>query len=87
MIFYKLGGVKEIKLLGREKNFFSLHYFYTAAANHYQVLFNFVNTLPRLFFEILTLLGVTGLVISMMYQNKPKDLTFKETSFCSKLSL
>ena len=69
-----LGGVKEIKLLGREKNFFSLHYFYTAAANHYQVLFNFVNTLPRLFFEILTLLGVTGLVISMMYQNKPNDI-------------
>ncbi len=65
-----LGGIKEIKLLGREnyfiKNFSKNSHGYAKAQEHLQISTH----LPRLFIETLTVLGLTTIVITMLYQGK-----------------
>jgi ABC-type multidrug transport system fused ATPase/permease subunit len=69
-----LGAVKDVKILGREKYFleeFDQHN--TAQAK----IFAKVDTLavvPRLYLELLTMIGMAGLVILMIIQSKPLDL-------------
>ncbi len=70
-----LGGVKELKLLGREKEFgsqYNIHNFAYAKIDRKQRV---VSSLPRLWFELLVIIGLTGLVLSMLYQGKsPSEL-------------
>ena len=68
-----LGGVKEVKLLGREKKFSFLFYIHQSASNNINILFNFMNSLPRLFFEFLAIAGLASLVIIMVGQNYSTD--------------
>lgn len=69
-----LGAVKDVKILGREKYFleeFDEHN--TAQAK----IFQKVDTLaivPRLYLELLTVVGMAGLVILMIVQSKPLNL-------------
>lgn len=61
-----LGGVKEVKLLGRESGFlkdFHEHNFATTNASKLQVTFQ---QFPRLIFELLAVFGLAILVISML---------------------
>ena len=48
-----LGGIKEVKILGREKNFLSLFYTHVSENTKINIIYNFLNSLPRLFFEFL----------------------------------
>ncbi len=64
-----LAGVKEVKLSGKEKNFFSLYYENQSITANKQILFNVANSLPRLLFEFLALIGLIIIVIIMVSIN------------------
>lgn len=69
-----LGGVKDVKLMGKEDFFVGE---YTTQNQKYTKILVKVTTLgfiPRLYLELLAVIGLTGLIISMMLQNKPLDL-------------
>ena len=68
-----LGGIKEVKILGREKNFLSLFYTHVSENTKINIIYNFLNSLPRLFFEFLSIAGLTSLVIIMIVQNHSMD--------------
>lgn len=65
-----LGGVKSVKLLGREQDFldqFSLHNQGTSKIRQYQ---HTLQALPRLLLETLAIAGLATLVITMISQGK-----------------
>jgi ATP-binding cassette, subfamily B, bacterial PglK len=67
------GGVKEVKLLGREANFvaqYAVHNTGTARVGQHQAT---VQALPRLWFEFLIALGLASLVLVMIAQGRPLD--------------
>lgn len=66
-----LGGVKDVKLLGREADFLAQYDFHnkgSARAGQYQ---HSLQALPRLWLELLAVLGLAALVLAMMGQGKP----------------
>jgi ABC-type multidrug transport system fused ATPase/permease subunit len=66
-----LGGAKDVKLLGREDDFFaqySTHNLGSARASSRQ---NTMKQLPRLWLELLAVTGLAGLVLVMIAQGKP----------------
>jgi len=66
-----LGGVKDIKLLGREKYF--LDEFDSHNVSNANVLTKVatVEQFPRLYLELLAVVGLAGMTFSMILQNKP----------------
>lgn len=65
-----LGGVREIKLFGREDDFlryYHVHNFGSVAANQ---RYTFMQQLPRLWLEFLAIIGLAILVLVMMNQGK-----------------
>ena len=69
-----LGGVKEIKLLGLEAFVLDEYYPYSQASAHANQRHTFVQALPRLWLELLVILGLGGYVIAVLAQGKPVDL-------------
>jgi ABC-type multidrug transport system fused ATPase/permease subunit len=69
-----LGGVKDVKLLGRERYF--LEEFNTHNAAYAKILMkaNTLNLAPRAYLELLAVMGLAGLIIMMVLQGKPLDL-------------
>lgn len=68
-----LGGAKDVKLLGREGDFFaqySMHNLGSARVARYQ---NTLRQLPRLWLEFLAVIGLAVLVLVMMMQGKPLE--------------
>lgn len=68
-----LGGAKDVKLLGRETDFFaqySTHNLGSARVARYQ---NTLRQLPRLWLEFLAVTGLTVLVLVMLGQGKPLE--------------
>lgn len=68
-----LSGAKDVKLLGREADFlqrFGSHN--TSAARIYR-LDSTLRSLPRLWVEVLAVVGLFVLLLSMLAQNKPGD--------------
>ncbi len=66
-----LGGVKEVKLMGRENEFlsqFRIHNYGSAKIGEFQTT---VKSLPRYWLELLAVIGLVTLVMVMMEQNKP----------------
>lgn len=66
-----LGGVKDVKLLGRESYFleqYQTHNLGSARVAKYQVT---LKALPRLVFELLAVVGLAVLVVAMIGQGKP----------------
>jgi ABC-type multidrug transport system fused ATPase/permease subunit len=69
-----LGGIKDVKMMGRE------NYFYTECTNNIsanskmQAKVQTFLQIPRLYLELLAVMGLAGLVVLMMAQNKPLDL-------------
>ncbi len=69
-----LGGVKDVKILGREDNFISLYTSknkFWAKINSYQLT---LSQIPKLYLEFLGVIGLSTLVITMIIQNKPIEL-------------
>lgn len=68
-----LGGVKDVKLLGREDEFFAQYWLHNVGSarsvQHEQAL----QQLPRLFLELLAVIGLAALVLVMIGQGKPLD--------------
>ncbi len=68
-----LGGVKDVKLLGREQDFldqYRRHNDGTARVAQRQFT---LQQLPRLWLELLGVMGLAGLVFVMIWQGKPLD--------------
>ena len=69
-----LGGVKDMKLLGREDDFlaqYKLHNVGSAQALQRQTT---LQALPRLWLELLAVIGLAGLVLVMIGQGKALDV-------------
>jgi ABC-type bacteriocin/lantibiotic exporter with double-glycine peptidase domain len=69
-----LGGVKDLKILGREDNF--IHQFNVHNTNRAKITTKQYTLLqiPRLYLEFLAVLGMAGLIMVMVWQQKPLDL-------------
>jgi ABC-type multidrug transport system fused ATPase/permease subunit len=68
-----LGGAKDVKLLGREDDFlaqYSLHNLGSARLQQRQAT---LQALPRLWLELLAVVGLAALVLAMLWQGKPID--------------
>lgn len=65
-----LGGVKDVKLLGREKEFLSLYKEHTEHSMHMIQLQFFMQQIPKLWLELLAIFGIGLLVLIMTNQNQ-----------------
>jgi len=66
-----ISGSKDVKLLGREREFCKQYSDHNLGAADMSRRQNFMQTLPRLWLEVLAVMGLSILVISMLYQGKP----------------
>lgn len=65
-----LGGAKEVKLMGREKDFIDQYQFHTAAGARITQLQVTLSQYPRLWLELLAVVGMTMLVFIMLAQGR-----------------
>ena len=68
-----LGSVKDIKVLGREEGFFSQYAIHNEGSANMGRNNNMLQSLPRLWLELLAILGLATLVLTMLFQNKPME--------------
>ena len=66
-----LGGVKEVKLLGRESYFINQFNRHNERKSTIISKQTTLSQIPRLYFELLAIIGLAGLVFAMLAQNKP----------------
>ena len=66
-----LGGVKDVKLLGREKYFLNKYSEYNLKTAKLYSKYTTISQVPRLYLELLAVIGLTGLISVMIYQSKP----------------
>lgn len=66
-----LGGAKDVKLLGRESDFLASYAFHNEETAKVYIRQNTLEALPRLWLELLAVIGLVVLVISMLAQGKP----------------
>lgn len=68
-----LGGAKDVKLLGREDDFLAQFRLHNAGSAKFSGLQSTLQTLPRLWLELLAVAGLAALVLAMLWQNKPLE--------------
>jgi ABC-type multidrug transport system fused ATPase/permease subunit len=68
-----LGGVRDVKLLGREHQFVAAYEEHNIANARVAKRQSIITALPRLWLELLTVTGLAGLILAMIYQGKPID--------------
>jgi ABC-type multidrug transport system fused ATPase/permease subunit len=68
-----LGGVKDVQLLGREKEFIAQYRSHTQGFARVGRLQNTLQQLPRLGLELLAVVALAGLVIAMIGQHRPLE--------------
>ena len=68
-----LGGVREVKMLGREARFVAIYEMHNASNALVGKRQSIVTALPRLWLELLAVIGLAVLVLSMLYQGKPME--------------
>lgn len=68
-----LGGVRDVKMLGREVEFIGQYEVHNASNARIGRRQSMVTALPRLWLELLAVVGLVGLVVSMLYQGKPVE--------------
>jgi ATP-binding cassette, subfamily B, bacterial PglK len=66
-----LGGVKDVKLLGREANFLSQFHEHNRMSGKMGQFLQVLQKLPRLWLELLAVLGFVLLVLILLEQGKP----------------
>jgi len=64
------GGIKDVQILGREKEFLRAYAVDNQAQLRAGSLFRILQVAPRLWLEILTMAGLSGLVITMIAQGR-----------------
>ena len=69
-----LGGVKDVKLLGREDYFLNEFSVQNNSNAKIQTRVSTLGLVPRLYLELLAVIGLVGLIIIMVIQNKPIEL-------------
>jgi ABC-type multidrug transport system fused ATPase/permease subunit len=69
-----LGGIKDIKLMGREEQFLKEYSFHNHRFAWIMTKISTLSLIPRLYFELLSVIGMAVLIIVMALQNKPFDL-------------
>jgi ATP-binding cassette, subfamily B, bacterial PglK len=69
-----LGGVKDVKLLGRESDFFAQYSFHNIGGARINKRRATLQALPRLFLELLAIIGLAALVVIMVGQSKPVEM-------------
>jgi ABC-type multidrug transport system fused ATPase/permease subunit len=65
-----IGGAKDVKLLGRESDFLASYAFHNEETAKVYVRQTTLDALPRLWLELLAVIGLVVLVISMLAQGK-----------------
>ena len=65
-----LGGAKDVKLLGREANFLDQYFVHSAKSARASQFQATLQMLPRLWLELLAVVGLATLVISMLAQSR-----------------
>lgn len=65
-----LGGAKDIKLLGREADFLSQFHIHSGKSAQMSQFLEILNKLPRLWLELLAVIGLALLVLVMVSQGK-----------------
>lgn len=73
-LFQGLGGAKDMKLLGREKYFLDKYEMHNTANAKISSKVGTFYLLPRLYFELLAILGLAGMIIVMILQKKDLGL-------------
>lgn len=68
-----LGGIKDVKLLGREADFLQQFYIHNFKGAYVARMQGILQQLPRLWLELLAVSGLAILVISMLAQNNPLE--------------
>jgi ATP-binding cassette, subfamily B, bacterial PglK len=68
-----LGGAKEVKLLGREENFINQYAIHNSGSARMSKHENVLQALPRLWLELLAIVGLAILVISMLSNGKSTE--------------
>ncbi len=66
-----LGGVKDIKLLGREEDFLNQYRLHNTGSARVEQRQQILMQIPRLWFELLAVAGLATLVLVMIMQGKP----------------
>lgn len=66
-----LGGAKDVKLLGREQDFFDQHEHHNIQSNEVHKLQNLIGNVPRLWLEWFAVVALAALVLTMLGQGKP----------------
>ena len=65
-----MGSIKEIKMLKKEKFIFKIFQFNTNMIETYNFMQSFIVTLPRLFLEVITILGISAILISFTFSDQ-----------------
>lgn len=65
-----LGGAKDVKILGRESEFLDQHEKHLKESLRINRVYSVLQTVPRMYMEILTIAGLAALVISMVLQKQ-----------------
>ena len=63
--------IKEIKVYNLENSVFSNFSQFINVVERHRLFFNFINSLPRLYLELLAISGILGLCILFIYFDKP----------------
>lgn len=66
-----LGGIKDVKVLGRETEFLAQYRLHTSASSGAMGRLTLIQLLPRLGLEMLAMTGLAILVLVMVWQGKP----------------
>jgi ABC-type multidrug transport system fused ATPase/permease subunit len=68
-----LGAAKDVKLLGREKEFIDRYQVHNQGAAQTSKKQSFLTALPRFWLEILGVIGLVSIVLLMIAQNRPME--------------
>ena len=69
-LYQGLGGIKDLKLLGKEEYFLKKFSIYNKANASVSAKVGTFYLLPRLYFELLAVIGLSGMIIVMVLQNR-----------------
>lgn len=69
-----LGGIKDLKLLGRENFFHDRFNFYNREYANVNTWVSTFSLIPRLYLELMAVIGLVGLIGIMIWQGKPLDM-------------
>lgn len=69
-----LGGAKDVKLLGRERDFFDQYEKHNLGSSQASQRHKTLTDLPRVWLELLAIIGLAALVLLMLVQGKSLDM-------------